>query len=39
MIRYSASFEFFVSFPFPDLCVRKRMIVFAALVAESRPDI
>jgi len=37
MIRYSASFEFFVAFPLPDLWVRKRMIVFAAFVADSKP--
>jgi hypothetical protein len=37
--RYSASFEFFVALALPDLCVRKRTIVFAALVADSSPDV
>jgi len=36
MVRYSASLEFLVAFPFPDLCVRNKMIVFAALVADSK---
>jgi len=36
--RYSASFEFLVAFPLPDLCVRNKTIVFAAFVADSRPD-
>jgi hypothetical protein len=36
--RYSASFEFLVAFAFPDLWVRNKTMVFAALVADSRPD-
>jgi hypothetical protein len=27
-----------VAFPLPDLCVRNKTIVFAAFVADSRPD-
>lgn len=38
MARYSASFEFLVVFVFPDRCVRKSTIVFAAFVADSRAD-
>lgn len=36
--RYSASLEFFVAFPLPDLWVRNMMIVLAALLADSRPE-
>ena len=35
--RYSASLEFLVALFFPDLCVRNKMIVFAALLADSIP--
>jgi hypothetical protein len=35
--RYSASFEFFVALPFPDLEFKNTMIVHAAFVADSNP--
>ena len=36
---YSASFEFFVVFVLPERCVKNRMIVLAAFVADSNPEI